>query len=249
MRPGGSAVANMSATDIRATIGPAAYAAWRATSLGAGTEAIERRSILDLMGEISGARILDVGCGDGTLVFAAAAKGARVTGIDPDPAMLSAARARATEAGLPATFIEARVERLPFADASFDIVASVTVLCFVSDAAGAVAEMARVLRPGGQLVLGELGRWSVWAALRRVRSWLGSSTWRAARFRSAGELRALAGGAGLSVTSVRGAVFYPPVRLLARALAPVDPWLGCLTTLGAAFIALHAVATANDRRT
>jgi SAM-dependent methyltransferase len=133
------------------------------------------------------------------------------------------------------------VERLPFPDASFDIVASVTVLCFVEDAAGAVREMARVLRPGGHLVLGELGRWNSWAALRRVRGWLGSATWKAARFRSARELGALARQAGLSVTATRGAIFYPPIGLLARLLAPPDPRLGRITTLGAAFIALGAV--------
>jgi ubiquinone/menaquinone biosynthesis C-methylase UbiE len=222
-------------------IGPNAYDGWRATSLGAVTEALEQRLILDLMGELRGARVLDAGCGDGALACAAAAHGAAVTGIDPDPAMLAAARARAERAGAHAVFLEGRVERLPFADASFDVVSAVTVLCFVADAAGAVREMARLLRPGGRLVIGELGRWSLWAMTRRLRGWLGAETWKAARFRSARELRALAEQAGLSVTAVRGAVFYPPVGLCARALTFLDPWLGRLTTIGAAFIALRAV--------
>jgi hypothetical protein len=62
-----------------------------------------------------------------------------------------------------------------------------------------------------------------------------------ARFRSSRELRMLADQAGLSVTRVRGAVYYPPVGVLARMLAPLDPWLGRLSTFGAAFIALRAV--------
>jgi SAM-dependent methyltransferase len=155
--------------------------------------------------------------------------------------MITRARGRAADAKLEATFLDGRVERLPFPDASFDVVASVTVLCFVADAAGAVREMARVLRPGGRLVLGELGRWSVWAALRRVRGWFGSPTWKVARVRSSRGLRMLADQAGLSVTRVRGAVYYPPVGVLARMLAPLDPWLGRLSTFGAAFIALRAV--------
>lgn len=228
------------AAGVPIAIGPEAYASWRATSLGAVTEAIEQRLILEMMGEIHGQSILDVGCGDGALACAAAAGGALVTGVDPDPAMVTAARLRAAKSDVPATFMAGRIEQLPFPNASFDIVAAVTVLCFVQDPAGAIREMGRVLRPGGRLVLGELGRWSTWAALRRVRGWLGSATWKAARFRSATQLSALAKGTGLSVTSVRGAVYYPPIRVLARALAPIDPWLGRLTTCGAAFIALTA---------
>jgi SAM-dependent methyltransferase len=228
------------------TIGPEAYISWRASSLGAITAAVEQRLMLDLMGDVVGARVLDAGCGDGKLVCAVVSQGAVGTGVDPDPAMLAAARARADEAGFKATFKEGRVERLPFPDAVFDVVAAVTVLCFVPDVASAVREMARVLRPGGRLVLGELGRWSLWAAFRRVRGWLNSATWKAARFHTGAELRTLAENAGLSVIAIRGAVFYPPVGVLARVMAPLDSRLGRLTTFGAAFIALHA-ASIGDR--
>jgi hypothetical protein len=81
---------------------------------------------------------------------------------------------------------------------------------------------------------------------RQIRGWLGSASWKAARFRTAAELRALAGQAGFSVTAICGAVYYPPVGLLARILAPLDSWLGRLTTFGAAFIGLGAVSP--DRR-
>ena len=221
-------------------IGPDVYASWRATTLGQLTEAIEQRLILAMLGELPGRCMLDVGCGDGTLAHAAASRGALVTGIDPDPAMLAVARSRTRDAEIEASFLEGRVEQLPFPDASFDVVAAITVLCFVPDAAGAVRELARVLRPGGRLVIGELGRYSSWAALRRVRGWFGSPTWKAARFRSAPELRDLVEQAGLAVLEVGGAVYYPPVPLLARGLAPLDPWFGRLTTLGAAFVALAA---------
>ena len=238
----------MSSPTAPMTIGPNAYASWRATSLGAVTEALEQRLILDLMGNLEGAHILDVGCGDGALVFAAASHGAEATGVDPDPAMLAAARTRADKDGITAAFLEGRIERLPFPDAAFDVVVSITVLCFVPDASASVREMVRVLRPGGRLVLGELGRWSLWAIIRRVRGWLGSATWKAAHFRTGTELRALAKQAGLSVTAIRGAVFYPPVGLFARALAPLDSWLGRLTTIGAAFIAVSAVPVADRAR-
>ena len=231
----------MSADEAPTTIGPEAYAGWRASSLGAITEAIEQRILLALTGDLARRRFLDAGCGDGALVCAAAAQGAEAAGVDPDPAMLAAARSCAAERRVRASFLEGRVERLPFPDASFDVVAAVTVLCFVPDASSAVREMARVLRPGGRLVLGELGRWSAWAAVRRVRGWRGSSTWKGARFRTPHELRALARQAGPSVTALRGAVYYPPLDLAARLLAPADPWLGRITPFGAAFLALGAV--------
>lgn len=230
----------MNVTDAPTTIGPKAYEAWRARSLGTLTEAIELRAVLDLAGDVSGARLLDAGCGDGALVAAVAAKGAEVTGVDPDPAMLLAAQKRTSDAGIKATFTEGRLERLPFPDASFDVVASITVLCFLPDAAVAFREMARVLRPGGRLVLGELSRWSLWAAQRRVRGWLGSRTWKGARFRTPRELRALAGQAGLRVTALRGAVYYPRIGWLARAMAPFDPWFARFGAFGAAFLALSA---------
>ena len=230
----------MSTAVAPTAIGPKAYESWRTTSIGAVTEALEQNLILELMGDFKGAQVLDVGCGDGVLACAAASRGAVVIGIDPDPAMLDAARARAERAGVKADFLDGRIERLPFADASFDVVAAITVLCFVADASAAVDEMARVVRPGGRLVIGELGRWSAWAGIRRLRGWLGAATWKAARFRTAGELRVLAERAGLRVTTIRGAVFYPPVGVCARVLAPVDAWLGRRTAMGAAFIALAA---------
>ncbi len=230
----------MTGGDKTTAIGPRAYAVWRATALGALTEMLEQRLILDLLGDMTGARVLDIGCGDGALVRALAARGAATVGVDPDPAMLTAARKLAEETNVPATFLEGRAENLPFPDDSFDVVAAMTVLCFVPDAKGAVREMARVLRPGGRLVLGELGRWSFWAAKRRLRGWPGSPTWKAARFWDAGDLRELAEAAGLKVTATRGAIFYPPLGLLARGMAPIDPWLGRHTTIGAAFIAFAA---------
>jgi SAM-dependent methyltransferase len=223
-------------------VGPDAYARWRATTLGRVTEALEQRLMLELAGPVEGRRVLDVGCGDGELAAAFVERGAWVVGIDVDGAMLRAAAARPSpRPGRHAWFVQGRGEHLPFFAAAFDCVVAVTMLCFVSDRARTVRELARVLRPGGRLVIGELGRWSAWAARRRVRGWLGSRLWRAAHFSTAPELSALVEGAGLIVDAVRGSVFYPPVGCLARPLALLDRWLGPRTTAGAAFIAVAAV--------
>ncbi|MCR5857395.1 class I SAM-dependent methyltransferase [Mesorhizobium sp. J428] len=222
---------------------PPAYAAWRARRLGQVTDALEQDLILKLIGPPAGLRILDVGCGDGVLVVELAGPAAHVTGVDPSPEMIAAARRRAERQRREVSLELGKAEKLPFEADTFDVVVAVTVLCFVEDTAGALREMIRVLKPGGRLIVGELGKWSTWAAIRRIKAWLGSPVWRRARFRSAVELRSLASGAGLVDVSVKGAVFYPPSGLAARMLGPIDHKIGACTTLGAAFLALAATKT------
>ncbi len=221
--------------------GPEVYSVWRTSSLGEITDALEHRRILGLTGALHGVSALDVGCGDGTLAMLFAQRGAaRIAGCDTDQRMLATAQAHAARDGTRVAFVAARSQSLPFIDGSFDVVTCITVLSFVRDADVAIREMARVLRPGGRLVIGDLGKWSVWAARRRIRGWLGAKLWRAARFRTAKELSAMIRQSGVSVDSVHGVIFFPPWTPIARLMAPVDPYLGRLTTLGAAFVAIQA---------
>lgn len=226
--------------------GPEVYARWRATALGAVTESLELRCILALVGSIDGRRVLDLGCGDGVLVTTLARQRARAVGIDVDHAALQVASSRTDVTGVGGVrFVEGRIERLPFPDGTFDVVTAVTVLCLVSDRSAALREAARVLRPGGRLIIGDLGRWSAWAARRRIKGWLGSRLWRSAHFWTAADLSRLIEQAGFSVKVIRGSVYYPPTGILARALVPLDRWLGSVTTIGAAFIAVAATKRAH----
>ena len=219
-------------------ITPNAYARWRESSLGALTEPIEREAVFALTGCLAGLHVLDAGCGDGTYAIRAAQLGARVTAIDYSRAMLDAARRRAEVAGVYVNWCGGRAEALPLQTASFDLVIAVTVLCGVSDPAAAVREMARVVRPGGAVVIGELGRYNLWAFFRRVRGWLGSRFWRAARFWTVGELHSLAESAGLQFCKASYAVYYPPSRILAKWLVPFDRPLSTITSTGAAFLCI-----------
>ncbi len=96
-----------------------------------------------------GDRVLDVGCGTGSLTFALPeiANVAAVTGIDLTEPFVEFARAHNTDPRISFQSADARV--LPFEDNSFDRAFSMLVLQFIPDAAGAVTEMRRVVRPGG----------------------------------------------------------------------------------------------------
>jgi len=219
---------------------PDAYSDWRQSALGQITDALEQRLLLDRIGPAEGLDILDVGCGDGVLATKLAASGAQVTGLDASAEMITAARCRASAAKVDLNLVAGDAGSLPFSAARFDVVISVATLCFSASPQQPIREMARVLKLGGRLILGELGGWNAWAVQRRVKGWLGSSIWRAARFRSRKELITLADGADLRDATITGAIFYPPLGAAARLMAPIDARIGRWTPVGAAFLVLTA---------
>jgi ubiquinone/menaquinone biosynthesis C-methylase UbiE len=113
--------------------------------------------------------VLEVAVGTGRN-FTFYPQGVRLSGIDLSPAMLEIARKRAEELGVDADLREGDAQQLPFADASFDTVVCTLSLCNIPDDRRAIAEMKRVLRPGGRLLLLDHVRASskVWLAVQRV---------------------------------------------------------------------------------
>lgn len=101
----------------------------------------------------AGASVLDVAAGNGNVSLALARRGAAVVSTDYVPALLERGRRRAEADGLAIAFQVADAEALPFADGSFDAVASTFGVMFAPDQDRAAAEMMRVCRPGGRIGL------------------------------------------------------------------------------------------------
>lgn len=95
--------------------------------------------------------VLDVGCGTGVVALTAARLGARVCGLDLAPALIEHAKKNAAQAGLEIDFREGDVEALPYDNASFDVVLSQFGHMFAPRPEVAIAEMLRVLKPGGTI--------------------------------------------------------------------------------------------------
>ncbi|RCV49199.1 class I SAM-dependent methyltransferase [Marinitenerispora sediminis] len=110
----------------------------------------ERPAMLALAGDVTGRRILDAGCGAGPLSAALRDRGADVTGIDASPGMLALARRRlGDDAQLHVADLS---DPLPFPDGAFDDVVASLVLHYLEDWGPTLAEIRRVLGPGGRLI-------------------------------------------------------------------------------------------------
>ncbi len=102
--------------------------------------------------------VLDLGCAGGFMAEALAARGARVTGIDPAESAIAAARAHARAQGLRIGYDTGVGEALPYDNTSFDAVVCVDVLEHVADMAKVMSQVARVLRPGGLFLFDTINR-------------------------------------------------------------------------------------------
>jgi arsenite methyltransferase len=116
----------------------------------------QRRVSLEALAPRRGERVLDIGCGPGFLladISRAVGRTGRAVGVDLDADMLSLARRRCAGVGGTAVPVRGDASALPFADAVFDAAVSTQVYEYVGDVARAIAELHRVLRPGGRVLI------------------------------------------------------------------------------------------------
>ncbi|MHB1506161.1 MAG: class I SAM-dependent methyltransferase [Sulfobacillus sp.] len=164
----------------------------------------------DLLAQARG-DVLEVGCGTGrNLPFYVRATTLTLT--EPDPEMARRTRRRLSMVSVPVQLVEAPAEALPFADCRFECVVSTLVLCTVKDPVAALAEIRRVLVPGGRLLI-----------LEHVQAHPG--IWRVAQNLLAPAWKSLAAGCHLSRPSlalIETAGFVPVVvREVGQGLLPL----------------------------
>jgi len=169
---------------------PEKYDRWFETPIGALVKQYENELLLDLLQPQPGDHILDVGCGTGIFTCNILGFGSHVTAIDISYPMLK--RAEVKTKGLPFRAVAGDMRYLPFADDCFDKTVSMTALEFIGSGRAAVADLFRVTKKGGVVVVTTLNSLSPWANRRKKAAEKGHSLFEQMIFRSPDDMRALA---------------------------------------------------------
>ena len=163
---------------------------------------------------LQGLKVLDIGCGGGLVCEPLARLGAEVTGIDPAPENIAAAKAHAEGARLDITYRTMTAEELAASGASFDAVLLLEVIEHVPDVPLFLKSVAPLVKPGGIIVLSTLNRTLKAYALAIIGAelilrWLPLGTHNWDRFVTPDELRSALRGAGLALKDTTGMVYNP----------------------------------------
>ena len=199
------------------------YDAWYDTAPGRVLFDLELGALRPLFAGTAGPR-LEVGVGSGRF---AAALGLEV-GLDPAETPLRLAKARGVRV------LRGVGSQLPFADNTFEAVAVIVTLCFVEDPAGVLAEVGRVLRPDGRLVVGHVPLDSAWGRSYVEKGRAGHSFYGRARFETLAEHRLMLDVGGFRLVEARSTLFQTPSD------EPVAEPVRSGAVGGAGFVALAA---------
>ena len=186
-----------------------------------------RLDYIEARAGLAGRQVLDVGCGGGLLAEGMARRGAQVLGIDLAPEALAVARLHAIESGLTVEYRQVAVEALAeSAPAGFDVVTCLEMLEHVPDPSAIVTALARLVRPGGHVIVSTINRNAKAFALaivgaEYVMRLLPMGTHRYARLIRPSEVSRWARAAGLELADLAG-LEYDPLARKARVTGDVS---------------------------
>ncbi len=167
------------------------YDEWYKCKMGAFVDKVETQLAFSLFKPKVASKILDVGCGTGNFSIKLAEMGCKVVGIDVSEEMLSVAKKKAEEKGLDIEFHKMDVYNLKFPNKEFDEVFSMAAFEFIIKADKAYAEMYRVLKDKGHLLIGTINKDSKWGELYLSRSVRENSVFKHADFKTMEDLKSL----------------------------------------------------------
>jgi len=180
------------------------YDEWYKTKVGAYVDRTEKKLVFSMIKTKHG-DALDLGCGTGNYTLELYKRGFQVVGVDISRRMLKIAQKKLPNV----KFIKANAYSLPFEDNTFDLVLSVTMLEFIHEPEKVLSEVYRVLKPGGEAVMGTMNGKSMWFIFKRMKSLFVETAYRYARFYTPKELENLMKNAGFKETESRGIIYLP----------------------------------------
>lgn len=145
------------------------YDEWCSTPLGSFVDELEKQIMKEVAQPKQGEKVLDLGCGTGIYSLWLSEQGVNVTGIDISSEMLKKAKSKAEDKNQIIEFIKGDIHSLPFPVNTFDLIISNIVLEFVDSPEKVISEGLRVLKPGGRMVIGMIGKRSEWAKMYEKR--------------------------------------------------------------------------------
>ena len=176
------------------------YDQWFETPMGRLIKGYESKLIFRMLAPEPGELILDAGCGTGIFTEDIIKTGARVVGLELAFDMLRRAVTKCS--GQTFHSVIGDIQRLPFADTSFNKAISITAIEFIQDARRAVEELFRVTKPGGCIVVATLNSLSPWAQRRKEAAQKGHPLFKHAIFRSPDEIKSLSPVEGIVKTAI-----------------------------------------------
>jgi len=141
------------------------YDSWYESKMGSFVDRVETDLALELFKVKQGMHVLDIGCGTGNFSIKLAGMGCRVTGIDISDEMLEIARKKVKEQNLDIRFFNMDTYKLQFDNEYFDAAFSMAAFEFIKEPEKAIDEIFRVVKKGGQVLIGTINKNSSWGRL------------------------------------------------------------------------------------